>query len=317
MNAPLAPHRANLFIVGAPKCGTTAWVEFLRTHPDIFFPKTKEDCFFALDLPGFRAVRSEAEYSMLFADSGSAKIRGEASVMYLFSEAAAGAIRDYNPDGKILIFLRDQEAFLPSLHNQFLQEFSEEIGDFETAWRLSGRRPPDAIPPACLEPRTLDYAAMGRFSEQIARYLAAFPPEQVRIIQFQDWVADPRASYLEILDFLELEDDGRLDFAPINKGGTYRSRRLVRSILFPPIWVRRSVRLLKRATGLRGQGIYPLMHRVVRSLTVPGYKKEIDPGLRDEIKRFYAEDNRRLSELLAPYSRQRSELRPVRCRDQA
>jgi hypothetical protein len=317
MNASSAPHRPNLFIVGAPKCGTTAWVEYLRTHPDIFFPRTKEDCFFALDLPGFRAVRSEAEYSMLFADSGNAKIRGEASVMYLFSEAAAGAIRDYNPDGKILIFLRDQEAFLPSLHNQFLQEFSEEIEDFETAWRLSGRRPPNAIPPACLEPRTLDYAAMGRFSKQIARYLIAFPPEQVRVIRFQDWVADPRATYLEILDFLELEDDGRLDFSPVNEGGAYRSRRLVRSILFPPIWVRRSVRLLKRATGLRGQGIYPLMHRIVRSLTAPGYKNEIDPGLRDEIKRFYAEDNRRLSELLASHSRPRSEFSPVGCRDQA
>jgi len=33
--------RPNLFIVGAPKCGTTAWVEYLRTHPDIFFPEIR------------------------------------------------------------------------------------------------------------------------------------------------------------------------------------------------------------------------------------------------------------------------------------
>jgi hypothetical protein len=307
----------NLFIVGAPKCGTTAWVEYLRSHPDIFFPAVKDHCYFAFDLPNFRLTNSKADYAELFADSGGAKVIGEASAMYLFSKAAADAIRDHDPSAKILIFLREQEEYLPSLHNQFLWEFAEEIEDFETAWRLSGRRPPETIPPTCLEPRTLDYAAMGRFSEQIARYLAAFPPDQVRVIQFQDWVADPRATYLAILDFLGLGDDRRLDFLPINEGGTYRSRRLVRSILFPPIWVRRSVRLLKRATGLRGQGIYPLMQLVVRSLTVPGYKKEIDQGLRDEIKRYYAEDNRRLSELLACHSRRRSEVRPVGCRDQA
>src|SRR3954462_962523 len=102
MNTP------NLFIVGAPKCGTTAWVEYLRTHPDIFFPDSKEDCFFALDLPRFRFIHSETEYSKLFAGSGDTKIVGEASAMYLFSEAAADAIRRYNPSSKILIFLREQ-----------------------------------------------------------------------------------------------------------------------------------------------------------------------------------------------------------------
>ena len=170
MNATdTGPPIANLFIVGAPKCGTTAWVEYLRTHPDIFFPDSKEDCYFATDLPNFRFIHSEADYAKLFEGRGSAKIVGEASAMYLFSDAAAGAIRRYNPDAKILIFLREQEEFLPSLHNQFLREFSEETEDFETVWRLSGNRPPETVPGACLEPRTLDYAAMGRCDEQVER----------------------------------------------------------------------------------------------------------------------------------------------------
>ena len=295
----MTPDKANLFIVGAPKCGTTAWVEYLRAHPNIYFPRTKEDCFFAMDLPRFRIVSSEADYAALFADSGAAKIRGEASAMYLFSEMAAGAIHDYNPDARILIFLRDQEAFLPSLHNQFLREFSEEIEDFETAWRLSGNRPAGSISPTCLEPRTLDYTAMGRFCEQVSRYLEAFPPDQIQILHFQEWIENPRAIYLNILDFLELDDDGRSDFPPVNQGRTYRSRRLVRRILFPPVWVRKSVQLFKRVTGFQAQGIYPLMHRIVRSLTAPGYGKEISPRLREEIRRYYADDNRRLKELLA------------------
>ena len=292
--AQALPRGPNLFIVGAPKCGTTAWVEYLRTHPDIFFPDSKEDCFFALDLAKFRFIHSEAEYSKLFVESGNAKVIGEASAMYLFSEAAAKAIQDYNADAKILIFLREQEEFLPSLHNQFLREFSEEIQDFETVWKLSGKRPPKTIPPICLEPRTLDYAAMGRFSEQVGRYLSAFPAEQVRVLRFRDWVANPRAAYLEILDFLGLHDDGRRKFPRINEGVTYRSRRLVRFIFFPPPFVRRVARLVKRFTGLRGLKIYPAVKKAVNLLSAPGYKNEIGRELREEIRRYYAEDNRLL-----------------------
>jgi hypothetical protein len=32
----------NFFIVGAPKCGSTAMSEYLRTHPDICFSQPKE-----------------------------------------------------------------------------------------------------------------------------------------------------------------------------------------------------------------------------------------------------------------------------------
>jgi hypothetical protein len=299
MNTSAIPlPKPNLFIVGAPKCGTTAWVEYLRTHPDIFFPVSKEDCFFALDLPKFRFIRSQAEYSKLFADSGTAKVIGEASAMYLFSETAANGMRNYNPDAKILIFLRKQEEFLPSLHNQFLGEFAEEIEDFETAWRLSGRRPAKTIPTTCLEPRTLDYAAMGRFSEQVGRYLDAFPADQVRVIRFDDWTGNPRATYLKILDFLGLEDDGRTDFPRINPGVTYRSRHLVRFLLFPPVLVRRVARVVKRLAGLKGHRIYPAIHKIVRLLSASGYKKQIDRELRDEIRRYYAEDNRLLDERL-------------------
>jgi hypothetical protein len=34
--------KPNFFIVGAPKCGTTALSEYLRSHPDVFFSSPKE-----------------------------------------------------------------------------------------------------------------------------------------------------------------------------------------------------------------------------------------------------------------------------------
>jgi hypothetical protein len=292
------PPLPNLFIVGAPKCGTTAWVEYLRTHPDIYFPASKEQCYFALDLPNFRLTRTKADYARMFAGSAGTAVIGEASAMYLFSAAAAEAIRDHNPASKILIFLREQEEYLPSLHNQFLWEFAEEIEDFETAWRLSGQRAPETIPPACLEPRTLDYAAMGRFDEQVERYLTAFPADQLRVIWFRDWVADPRATYLGILDFLGLDDDGRVEFPAINQGMTYRSRNLARLIVSPPPLVRRAAQLLRKMTGTLGQFLYRAAWKTVSLVSARGYKKQVSPELRDEIRRYYANDNRLLEERL-------------------
>lgn len=103
MNVPTeAPKLPNFFIVGAPKCGTTAWVEYLRAHPDVFFPNVKDQCYFALDLPNFRLTKTPAHYAALYANCGAAKVVGEASAMYLFSTAAARAIRDHDPASKIL-----------------------------------------------------------------------------------------------------------------------------------------------------------------------------------------------------------------------
>ena len=291
--------KPNLFIVGGLKCGTTAWYEYLRSHPDIFMSDPKEPCYFALDLPNWRAVKTLEQYSDLFADAGAAKVIGEASAIYLISTAAADQIRRYNPSAKILIFLRDQEEYLPSLHNQFLSEFADDIRDFETAWRLSGRRSPDMIPPTAVEPATLDYAAMGRFLEQVERYFRAFQPHQVHAVHYRDWITSPRETYLEILEFLGLDDDGRTDFPRINRGVTFRSRRLVRFLHYPPAFARRAARLFKLLTGVKTRTQNNWVERFIRLLSAPGYKQKISPALREEIRAYYAEDNRRLEELLA------------------
>ena len=42
--------KPNLFIVGAPKCGTTFLYHYLKKHSDIYFPEFKEPHFFGSDL---------------------------------------------------------------------------------------------------------------------------------------------------------------------------------------------------------------------------------------------------------------------------
>ncbi|MFV2040601.1 MAG: sulfotransferase [Candidatus Hydrothermarchaeales archaeon] len=41
--------KPNLFIVGAPKSGTTSLYNYLKQHPDIFMSKCKETFYFCKD----------------------------------------------------------------------------------------------------------------------------------------------------------------------------------------------------------------------------------------------------------------------------
>lgn len=288
--------KPNLFIVGAAKCGTTAWVEYLGDHRDVYFPDIKEPHYFAHDFPKKRLASSLEEYEELFAPAGDAKVLGEGSVMYLYSKVAAQAIRDYNPDAKILIFLREQEDFLPSLHHQYLWMFSENIEDFERAWRLSGKRAPESISKHCPDYKQLDYMEIAKFHEQVERYFDLFPHEQIRVFRFRDWTKDPRGTYLEILDFLGLEDDGRTEFEPVNEAKAHRIAWLGRMIVRPPRFAEAAVRLLRKLTGRQSLRI---ADRASRLLAARGYRTKVRPELREEIRGFYAEDNRRLEELLS------------------
>lgn len=281
----------NLLIVGAPKCGTTAWVEYLGSHPDIFFPARKEPSYFCPDLLPRQRVETLDDYLELFAASGSAKIVGEASPTYLRSEEAPLRIAEFNPRAKILIFLREQEDFLPSLHNQLVFNGEEPIEDFETAWRLSGKRRREEVPECCNDVRLLDYRAAGRFGEQVDRYFRSFPAGQIRLFQFRDWVAHPRAVYLEILEFLGLPDDGRTEFPPVNEARRRRTNFFVKLVNSPPPGALMLTNLLKRLTGSSSLGI---AHKMRQIGSRPGYSNVIGEELRKEIREAYAEDSRRL-----------------------
>ena len=285
----------NFFIVGAPKCGTTAWYEYLRRHPEIFFPDEKEPHYFAMDLPGFRTAESEADYLRLYA-SAKEQVLGDASVFHLYSSTAAERIAAFNPEARILIFVREQETFLPSLHQQFLYTLDEDMKDFEAAWRLSGKREGSAIPSTCREPRLLDYAAIGRFDEQVERYLEAFPANQIRIVRFEEWTSNPRETHRQILEFLGVSDDGRTSFPPVNEAKFNKSAKLAALSHRPPRWLRRFIELLHKSSGRETLGIGA---RIIAMNRAIGYRSPLDIGLKQEIIDYYESSNRRLAARIA------------------
>src|SRR5271155_2782026 len=86
----------DFFIVGHPKCGTTALYEMLRRHPQIYMPDVKEPWFFANELHTRTPPRPQGtpttleEYLVLFDGAQPEQRLGEASPHYLWSHTAAG-----------------------------------------------------------------------------------------------------------------------------------------------------------------------------------------------------------------------------------
>src|SRR5215213_4745268 len=61
-------------------------------------------------------------------------------VYYLRSSVAILNIRDFNPAAKIIAMFRNAVDMVHSFHSQLLYVSEENVGDFETAWRLQERR---------------------------------------------------------------------------------------------------------------------------------------------------------------------------------
>ena len=107
--------RPNLFIAGAPKCGTTAMAQYLRTHPAIFFSDPKEPAYWAEDLPAMRrriGITTRAAYESLFsAATDRHTYLGEGTTLYLYSQTAIKSIMAYQPAARFVVMIRRPTAF--------------------------------------------------------------------------------------------------------------------------------------------------------------------------------------------------------------
>ena len=76
---------------------------------------------------------------------------------------------------------------------------------------------------------------------------------------FDDFVRDTRRCYVELLRFLGVDDDGRMDFPPVNENAVYRLPWVNRLLKRPPTAVDRAWRALKKRMGVRGTGLGSLV----------------------------------------------------------
>ena len=224
----------DFFIVGHAKSGTTALYEMLRRHPQIYMPEAKEPWFFAEDMrPRFQPHRAGPtpetikKYLSLFAGAGAGQRVGEASSSYLWSRTAAAAIAQAQPHARVIAILREPTSFLRSLHLQLLQTHVEVEKDLRTAMSLEqDRRQGRRVPRRSHRPQLLQYSDHVRYVEQLSRYHAVFPPEQVLTLIYDDFRSDNEATVRRVLRFLDVDDAYPIEVLNANRTVLIRSQQL-------------------------------------------------------------------------------------------
>ncbi|MCW3031819.1 MAG: hypothetical protein QOK19_1777 [Solirubrobacteraceae bacterium] len=218
----------DFFIAGHAKSGTTALYLMLRRHPQIYMPSLKEPQFFAPEMRSDPRFARELpgtleEYLALFAPATPEQLAGEATPSYLRSPTAAAQIAALAPGARIVAVLREPASFLRSLHLQFVQTMIETETDLRRALALEQpRREGHELPRGARSAAPFMYSEHVRYVEQLRRFDAVFPREQMLVLIYDDFRTDNEGSARQIMRFLDVDDS--LPIAPVEANPTVRVR---------------------------------------------------------------------------------------------
>jgi hypothetical protein len=297
----------NFFILGGPKCGTTALYEYLVTHPRIFMSSQKEIHYFSDDVLVIPGHLSENRYLELFQEATPEHLAvGEASVFYLYSPRAVTRILEFNPEARMIAMVRNPIDMAYSFHQQLLWSTVEEVEDFAEAWHLQAERRAHRRLPARYrrdDPRVdyLQYADICRLGTQIGRLLDLAPHGQVKIVVFDDFVRDTQRVYEEVLAFLSVPSDAKTSFPRINENKVFKNtwaRTLKSRIVNLPPPIRRTVDFVKRTTGIRDFGIYRRSVRLLNRQFEATKRPDLDSAFREELREHFRPEIAKLEEAL-------------------
>ena len=295
--------RPNLFLIGAPKSGTTSLYEYLNGHPDIYMSQHKEPFYFSPDIRGgprenYRYGADEARYLALFDEARDERWIGEASTRYVYSRQAPELVKAFSPDARIVLMLRNPIDMIHAMHNERVAQGEETVTDFEGALalddeRLAGR----SLPPGSNE-LGATYRPRGRFGEQLERWLQHFDRSAVHVIVFEEFAADTPGAFRRVLEFLEIDADYQPPSFAVHNPSHKPRGGVIRRLVSSPIGQFAAHRLLPTLLGQARTARLVRSFRHSRLVRKPNPRPQVPLELRAQLELDFAEDVALLSRLL-------------------
>ena len=289
--------KPNFFIVGAPKCGTTAMYDYLDQHPNVYMCPLKEPYFFGSDFSGAVSDKfrmSMEEYIALFKGATNQKRIGEASPSYLSSKQAAKEIHAFQPNAKIIIMLRSPVDMLHSMYHHRRFTGDEPRHSFDEAMEAE-------LDEQTLKPNFIPYFSLTNYTESVERYVATFGREQVHVILFDDMRTQLAQVYRDTLYFLDIDPDFEANFEIINASKQVRSHAvegIMRRLGLTPKQARTSP-LYNLATRFLPTRVYqPIIQTALKLYTRPAEKTLMSPTIRQRLQAHFQAEVKALSDLL-------------------
>ncbi len=195
----------DFLIIGAQKAGTTALYSYLRRHPNVTGPSWKEVSFFDRH---YR--RGAAWYRGNFPNVLRLRhaLVGEASPSYLFHPLAPERVAGLVPRARLIVLLRDPVDRALS-HYEHEVALGREPLSFEDALEREEERTRGEVERMVADPAHFSdpwwnhtYLARGRYAEQLERWLAVFPREQLLVLSSDELSERTPDTYARVLEFL-------------------------------------------------------------------------------------------------------------------
>lgn len=203
---PAGMKMPDFIICGAMKSGTSTLHYILNQHPRVFIPD-EEVHFFDMDNilqhPDFnhfdgrdwivpdieqQPERFHAWYASRFSGAADGQVLGEDSTTYLSSETAARRIHSQHRATKLIISLRHPT-------DRAYSQYWHKVRAGRTAYTFEDSLRYDA------------YGMLYRslYTQQLKAFLASVPGHQVKIVLFEEFMADKRAVLRELCQFIGVD----------------------------------------------------------------------------------------------------------------
>ena len=291
--------KPNTFIVGAPKCGTTALCHYLGLHPNVFMCDPKEPHFFAhKDMPGRKHYyKNLDEYLKLFRGVNPTEtVVVEGSVWYLYADNALENIYRFAPDARIIVMLRRPDEMVYSYHKQALVSFNEDVSDFEKAWHISTQPDrPRTVPNMCDEPKVLQYGEIAKYGKQLTQLFSIFPRGQILILLFEDLTSNTHGVYTNVLKFLDIPLIYPASFEKVNENKVIHNKFLGKLLTYPPATLVNISSKFKAALGIEK---FNLRNRLLNAISSKQHRLPLSEVTRKSILAHYQSDIMKTQELL-------------------
>jgi hypothetical protein len=196
----------NLFVVGAPKCGTTTLYNYLSAHSAILMSKIKEPAFF--DKDSFFDSNDEAraqewsKYLALFdRDDTEKKIRylGDATPTMVFPKMVSRIRKMCGGDVKIIISMRNP---VDRAYSHYWHGYRLGLEKGHPDSELFQEEDPASIQDTGRFPKY--YVLTGRYWMHIDRFVETFGRENVLLLNFDEIIENPDGAMDKVWSFLNL-----------------------------------------------------------------------------------------------------------------
>ena len=275
--------KVSVFIVGAPKSGTTSLHYYLNNHPEVLMSSLKEPDYFSnkeiMDQKLYYKdpnINTLNEYHNLFLDRKDERLLGESSVSYLFYPEVSSRIKKYNKNAKIIIMIRNPieralSHYLMDFRLGFIGEKFQDIFNLQKGAHFQ------------------QYFLLGNYYPQIKRYIDKFGKTNVHIIKYSDFKKQSKEEVRKVFKFIGVDSEVKVNIENI-----YNSSFIARNLI---------IRKLYSISYLRSLFSVLFSPKLIKLIRTVFFKKPDKPKLESPflrlISEYYLKDIGKLEELLS------------------